>query len=133
MGHFKPEFINRLDDTMVFKPLTKEDLVKIAELELKKLYKRTGDQYEGMTVDLTEEFKKKLLEEGYDPEFGARPLRRAIARLVQGELSSSIMMKSPTPNEKVVLDVDANGKVVVNRAPEAASTPEEKTREAVTQ
>merc|ERR1712048_619796 len=105
----------------------------MGDLELKKLFSRVSEQYEGMTVELTEAMKRKVLDEGYDPEMGARPLRRAISRLVQDELSSSIMMRTPTPNEKVVLDGDADGKVVVNRTPEAASTPEEKTQEAVTQ
>merc|ERR1712048_1154860 len=122
MKFFKPEFINRLDDTIVFKPLDKPDLEKVSDLELQKLYKRIRKQYEGMTVELTKEFKEKLLKEGYAPKYGARPLRRAITRLVQDELSSSVMLIPPGVNETVVLDLGADGKIMVNRT---GAAPEE--------
>lgn len=122
--YFKPEFINRMDDTIVFRPISKEDLVQIAEVELKKLYARIAKQYEGMKVDLTDAFKKKLLDVGYNPEMGARPLRRAITTLVQDELSTSVMAHPPGPNELVIMDVGPDGKVIVER-PDGKSTERE--------
>merc|ERR1719401_3158166 len=77
---FRPEFINRLDDTIVFRPLVKENLQKIAQLEFNKVSKRVMQQFNA-TLTLTEKFQEKVLEDGFDPKMGARPLRRAVSKL----------------------------------------------------
>jgi ATP-dependent Clp protease ATP-binding subunit ClpC len=87
--HFRPEFLNRLDDLIVFKALTRENLQSIVEFELKKVFGRLSEQ--GLQLDLSDEAKEFLIDEGYNPEFGARPLRRAIERHVEDPLSEDIL------------------------------------------
>merc|ERR1719392_456567 len=73
---FRPEFLNRLDEIIVFKSLTKPEVGEIAELEFRKTFKLCAEK--GMTLSLTDRFKRKVVDEGFDPVYGARPLRRAI-------------------------------------------------------
>jgi ATP-dependent Clp protease ATP-binding subunit ClpC len=87
--HFRPEFLNRLDDLIVFRSLTRDDLQTIVDYELKKVFKRVTEQ--GLTLELTPDAKEFLITKGYDPEFGARPLRRAIERYVEDPLSEDIL------------------------------------------
>ena len=87
--YFRPEFLNRLDELIVFQSLTREDLDTIVEYELKKVFGRMTDQ--GLRLELTDEVKKFLIDKGYDLEFGARPLRRAIERYVEDPLSEDIL------------------------------------------
>ncbi len=87
--YFRPEFINRLDDVIVFRPLTQEDLVGIVEYEMKKVYDRVVEQ--GLTLELAESAKDFLIDKGYNPDFGARPLRRAIEQYVEDPLSEAIL------------------------------------------
>ncbi|MEM6334154.1 MAG: ATP-dependent Clp protease ATP-binding subunit, partial [Planctomycetota bacterium] len=87
--YFRPEFINRLDDTIVFRPLIKEDLVSIVEFELKKVFKRLEER--GMELAVDQPAKDFLIDKGYNPDFGARPLRRAIEQYVEDPLSESIL------------------------------------------
>jgi ATP-dependent Clp protease ATP-binding subunit ClpC len=110
---FRPEFINRLDDTIVFRPLTREEVRQIAELELKKVYNRFKDKTNA-TLEVTDEFKEKVLEEGFDPKFGARPLRRAISKLLEDELATSQLQEPASDDEVVVADIE-DGKVVIKR------------------
>mmetsp|Transcript_27991 Transcript_27991/g.45033 ORF Transcript_27991/g.45033 Transcript_27991/m.45033 type:complete len:917 (+) Transcript_27991:68-2818(+) len=110
---FRPEFINRLDDTIVFRPLTRDEVKEIAELELKKVYNRFKDKTNA-TLEVTDEFKEKVLEEGFDPKFGARPLRRAISKLLEDELATSQLQEPAEDNEVVVADIE-DGKVVIKR------------------
>ncbi|HVX86265.1 MAG TPA: ATP-dependent Clp protease ATP-binding subunit [Phycisphaerae bacterium] len=86
---FRPEFINRLDDTIIFRPLTKENLYNIIDIEVKKMSKRLNEQ--GIKLELTTEARDFLIEKGYNPDFGARPLRRAIEQNVEDALSESIL------------------------------------------
>ncbi|MHB1156615.1 MAG: ATP-dependent Clp protease ATP-binding subunit [Phycisphaerales bacterium] len=87
--YFRPEFINRLDDVIVFRPLTRVDLVGIVEYELKKVRKRLEEK--GLTIDLDDSAKDFLIGKGYNPDFGARPLRRAIEHHIEDALSESIL------------------------------------------
>src|SRR5262249_15432902 len=80
-GHFKPEFLNRVDDIIIFKPLGKEQLVKIIELRLEDLRRLLAERK--ISLELTDAAKDLLFSQGYDPNFGARPLKRAIQKLVQ--------------------------------------------------
>ncbi|MCP4455869.1 MAG: ATP-dependent Clp protease ATP-binding subunit [Planctomycetes bacterium] len=83
--HFRPEFINRLDETIVFRPLTRDDLTHIVEYELTKVFKRLVEH--GLHLELTDQAKEFLIDKGYNPEFGARPLRRAIEHYIEDPLS----------------------------------------------
>jgi ATP-dependent Clp protease ATP-binding subunit ClpC len=87
--HFRPEFLNRVDDTIVFKPLTREDLTAIVEYELNKVFKRLTEH--GLKLELTPASKEFLIEKGYNPEFGARPLRRAIEHYIEDPLSEAML------------------------------------------
>jgi ATP-dependent Clp protease ATP-binding subunit ClpC len=86
---FRPEFINRLDETIIFRPLTKENLYTIIDIEMKKMAKRLSEQ--GIKLELTLEARDLLIEKGYNPDFGARPLRRAIEHHIEDQLSESIL------------------------------------------
>ncbi|OHB61979.1 MAG: hypothetical protein A2167_06765 [Planctomycetes bacterium RBG_13_46_10] len=87
--HFRPEFLNRLDDVIVFHALTKEDLTTIVEYELNKVFKRLTKQ--GYHLETAAAAKEFLIEKGYSSEFGARPLRRAIERYIEDPLSENIL------------------------------------------
>jgi ATP-dependent Clp protease ATP-binding subunit ClpC len=97
--HFRPEFLNRLDDVIVFHALTREDLTTIVEYELKKVFKRLVKQ--GYRLDISQASKEFLIEKGYNPEFGARPLRRAIERYIEDALSENIL-KGELKNKNVI-------------------------------
>ncbi len=87
--HFRPEFLNRLDDVIVFHALTRHDLVTIVDYELNKVFKRLVKQ--GYRLDIADSAKEFLIDKGYNPEFGARPLRRAIERYIEDALSENIL------------------------------------------
>ncbi len=87
--YFRPEFINRLDDVIVFRPLTRDDLITIVEYELRKVRQRLSTQQ--IELDLEDSAKQFLIEKGYNPDFGARPLRRAIEHFVEDALSEAIL------------------------------------------
>jgi ATP-dependent Clp protease ATP-binding subunit ClpC len=86
---FKPEFLNRVDDIIVFKSLTKEDLIRIVELEIKDVEARLKDQ--NIELDLTQEAKDFLIEKGFDRNFGARPLKRTIQRFLEDPMAEEII------------------------------------------
>jgi ATP-dependent Clp protease ATP-binding subunit ClpC len=104
-GSFRPEFINRIDEIIVFRALTDEQLAHITQLLLDRLIRRLHAQ--GVEVEFTDEAVKLLAREGFDPEFGARPLRRTIQRRVENELSRLLLGGDVEPGDKVV--VDASG------------------------
>jgi len=110
---YKPEFLNRLDDVIVFKSLTKPEVSQIAELEFKKTFGRTAER--GIFLNMTEKFKVKVVDEGYNPTYGARPLRRAITRLVEDELAESFLKEPTTEGEHILMDVNADGEILVLR------------------
>jgi len=87
--HFRPEFLNRLDDTIVFRALTREDLQIIIDYEFAKVFKRLTEH--GLELELTEQAKEFLIDKGYSPEFGARPLRRAIEHYIEDPLSEAVL------------------------------------------
>ena len=88
---FKPEFLNRVDDTIVFKPLVKEDLTRIIDIEIALVSDRLKDQQ--ISLEVTQEAKDFLIEKGFDPVFGARPLKRTIQRFIEDPLASDIISK----------------------------------------
>ncbi len=87
--HFRPEFLNRVDDMIVFRALTKEDLKTIVDYELTKVFKRLTEH--GLKLELSDQAKEFLIEKGYSPEFGARPLRRAIEHYIEDPLSETML------------------------------------------
>jgi ATP-dependent Clp protease ATP-binding subunit ClpC len=103
---FKPEFLNRVDDTIVFRPLTKEDLEKIIELEIKDVESRLKDQH--ILIDLTKEAKDFLIERGFDKVFGARPLKRTIQRFLEDPLAEEIIKGSYKNGAKVRVTAKAD-------------------------
>jgi len=103
-GQFKPEFLNRVDDIVIFHPLGKEELVKIVELRLEDLRHMLTDRK--ITLELTDAAKELLFAEGYDANFGARPLKRAIQKLVQDPLAMKILDGEVLHGDQVVVDAD---------------------------
>jgi ATP-dependent Clp protease ATP-binding subunit ClpB len=109
-GHFKPEFLNRVDDIIVFTPLGKEQLVKIIDLRLEDLRRLLAERK--ISIELTDAAKELLFTEGYDPNFGARPLKRAIQKLIQDPLALKILDGEVLHGDHVVADVDKrSGKI----------------------
>ena len=103
---FKPEFLNRVDDTIVFRPLTKEDLEKIIELEIKDVESRLKDQK--ILIDMTKEAKDFLIERGFDKVFGARPLKRIIQRFLEDPLAEEIIKGNYKNGAKVRVTAKAD-------------------------
>ena len=103
---FRPEFLNRVDGVIVFRSLTKEEIKQIVELELDKLQKRLDEKE--IKLEVSEAAKELLAKEGYDPQFGARPLRRVIQRLVEDTLSEGLLAGEFKPGDTVVADVEGD-------------------------
>jgi ATP-dependent Clp protease ATP-binding subunit ClpB len=109
-AHFKPEFLNRVDDIIIFRPLGKEQLVKIVELRLEDLRRLLADRK--ISLELTDAARELLFTEGYDPNFGARPLKRAIQKLIQDPLALKILDGEVLHGDHAVVDADkAAGKM----------------------
>ncbi|GAB3271152.1 ATP-dependent Clp protease ATP-binding subunit [Arthrobacter pigmenti] len=105
--HFRPEFLNRVDDVVVFPQLTQDQIVEIVDMFVSKLEARLKDK--DMGIELTPAAKKLLATRGYDPAMGARPLRRTIQREVEDQLSEKILFGELKSGEVVVVDVDGEG------------------------
>jgi ATP-dependent Clp protease ATP-binding subunit ClpC len=129
-GSFRPEFINRIDEIIVFRALSEEQLLDITRLLLDRLNRRLRAQR--IEVEFSEGAVRLLAREGYDPEFGARPLRRTIQRLVENELSRMVLDGSVEPGDKAAVDVEDDQlrfEVEKGAAPELLREAEEKTPE----
>jgi ATP-dependent Clp protease ATP-binding subunit ClpB len=109
-AHFKPEFLNRVDDIIVFSPLGKDQLVKIIELRLEDLRRLLAERK--ISIELTDRAKEVLFTEGFDPNFGARPLKRAIQKLIQDPLALKILDGEVLHGDHIVVDGDKDGKMV---------------------
>jgi ATP-dependent Clp protease ATP-binding subunit ClpB len=105
--HFRPEFLNRVDDIIIFRPLGKEQLVKIVELRLEDLRRLLADRK--ISIELTDAAKELLFTQGYDPNFGARPLKRAIQKLIQDPLALKILDGEILHGDHIVVDADKKG------------------------
>jgi ATP-dependent Clp protease ATP-binding subunit ClpC len=112
---FRPEFLNRIDEIIVFQPLTKEDVLRIVDIMLKRLNKHLESQK--VSVAVTETAREFLAEEGYDPKFGARPLARAIRRHIENPLSSRIISGDFGPGDTVVVDRAEDGLTFMTTVP----------------
>jgi len=109
--YFRPEFLNRLDEIIVFRQLTKPEVKEIADLMLNEFFRRMLDK--NIVLSVTERFKDLLVQEGYNPSYGARPLRRAIMRLLEDSLAEEILTGKVREGASVQVDVDDDGKVKV--------------------
>merc|ERR1712025_427025 len=109
--YFRPEFLNRLDDIIVFRQLTKMEVKQIADIMLKDVIDRALEKE--IKLEVTERFKDRLVEEGFNPSFGARPLRRAIIRLVEDSVAERILTGDIKEGDSVILDVNAEGQITV--------------------
>ena len=98
---FTPEFLNRLDEQILFNPLTREDIEKIIDIELKELYERVSQA--GFTLKLSKKMKKFVADAGFDPQYGARPLKRAIQRYIEDPLAEKIISGEVKPGETIKL------------------------------
>jgi ATP-dependent Clp protease ATP-binding subunit ClpC len=120
--HFRPEFLNRIDEVITFHPLSKEEVKEIVDL----LMERVQDQLSarGLDVELTDALKGWLAEKGYDPQMGARPLRRTIQRELEDVLSERLLHDDFDQGALIVADVDTDADEVVFREVEAPSAPD---------
>ncbi len=124
---FRPEFLNRVDETIVFRNLTLEDVVQIVDLQLKEM-QGTLAEHE-LTVELTPAAKRWLAEQGYDPQFGARPLRRAIQRYVESPLSVSLLQAEFHTGDHILVDLVDDKLAFTRRADLVTSEVEAQTSE----
>ncbi|WP_348666149.1 ATP-dependent chaperone ClpB [Arsenophonus symbiont of Ornithomya chloropus] len=108
---FRPEFINRIDEVVVFHPLNKTQIKNIAKIQLSRLYKRLEEQ--GYKIIITEKVLEKLAEIGFDPVFGARPLKRAIQHKIENMLAEKVLSNTLLPGKVITLDVEENSIIVL--------------------
>ena len=106
-NYFRPEFLNRLDEIIVFRQLNKIEVTQIAEIMLKEVFGRLTEK--GIVLEVTDRFKDRLITEGYSPSYGARPLRRAIMRLLEDSLAEEILSGRIKDGDTALVDVDENG------------------------
>ena len=109
---FRPEFLNRVDETIIFNELSKEELLQIVDLMLNEIVVELAER--NIHVSFSEDVKKYILEKGYDPKYGARPLRRAIQKYVENELAEGILRDEILPNEETIL-ILSNDKVIIKQ------------------
>ena len=110
-GHFRPEFLNRLDEIILFKPLTKDNIGNIIHLMVADVNNRLEDRE--LSISLTKDAEQYIVEHGYDPVYGARPLKRLVQRHVETLLARKIIADEVEPGTTLTVDVDENGNYVV--------------------
>ncbi|MCO5184302.1 MAG: AAA family ATPase [Anaerolineae bacterium] len=115
---FRPEFINRVDEIIIFEPLSQEDMVEIVELQLQEIRTRLAEH--NLTVNLTLAAKEWLAKQGYDKDFGARPMKRAMQRYVESPLSVKMLKGDVKPGDIVVVDVEDGELIFTKQVEEAA-------------
>lgn len=125
---FRPEFLNRIDEVIVFHHLKKDEILQIADIYLKRVNKSAEDL--GITIELSEAVKNLLVEKGYDPNLGARPLRRAVQRFIEDPLSEQLLMSTFHGGDHIIADVDEDGNVIFRKSD--APPPGDKEEELVT-
>jgi ATP-dependent Clp protease ATP-binding subunit ClpB len=105
--HFRPEFLNRVDDVIIFQSLDEEDLARIVDIQLTRLEKRLAQQQ--LTLDVDKAAKNLLAKEGYDPQFGARPLKRAIQEQLLNPLSMRLLEGEFKPGDRIKVSARDGG------------------------
>ncbi|KRH97185.1 ATP-dependent Clp protease ATP-binding subunit [Cylindrospermopsis sp. CR12] len=113
-SYFRPEFLNRVDEIIVFSQLNKDEVKEISQIMLEEVAKRL--QEKGIKLEVTEAFKDLVVTEGYDPSYGARPLRRAIMRLLEDSLAEAMLSGEIREGDQAIVDVDDDGLVKVKKA-----------------
>jgi ATP-dependent Clp protease ATP-binding subunit ClpC len=111
--YFRPEFLNRLDEIIVFRQLSRDEVKEIAEIMLKEVFSRMSEK--GIHLSVTEGFKERLVEEGYNPSYGARPLRRAVMRLLEDSLAEEFLSGRIGEGDSAVVDVNDSKQVVIRK------------------
>jgi ATP-dependent Clp protease ATP-binding subunit ClpC len=109
--YFRPEFLNRLDEMIVFRQLTKLEVKDIADIMLKEVFERL--KAKEIELQVTERFRDRVVDEGYNPAYGARPLRRAIMRLLEDSMAEKMLSAEIKEGDSVIIDVDSDGNVIV--------------------
>jgi ATP-dependent Clp protease ATP-binding subunit ClpC len=113
-AYFRPEFLNRVDEIIVFTQLGKDEVKRIADIMLREVANRL--QEKGITLEATESFKDLVVREGYNPSYGARPLRRAITRLLEDSLAEALLAGEIVSGDKAIVDIDDDHQVKVRKA-----------------
>ena len=114
--HFRPEFLNRVDDIVIFHPLSEAEIGRIIDLQLRKLDRLLADRK--LALEITPEARRAIATEGYDPAFGARPLKRAIQRLLQNPLALAVLEGRFTEGDRIVADLGTGGELTFHKAGE---------------
>jgi ATP-dependent Clp protease ATP-binding subunit ClpC len=112
--YFRPEFLNRLDEIIVFRQLSRDEVKQVADILLSQVMAHITERQIGLKV--TEAMKERLITEGYDPSYGARPLRRAISRLIEDNLAEAMLEGRINDGDTAIVDLDEDGRAVVKRA-----------------
>ena len=110
---FRPEFINRIDEIIVFQHLTRDEILEIADLYMKRVNEQAKEM--GITIQLSEKVKDILVDKGYDPNLGARPLRRAVQRFIEDPLSEELLLSRFQEGDTVLADADEDGNIIFKR------------------
>jgi ATP-dependent Clp protease ATP-binding subunit ClpB len=120
-AEFRPEFLNRVDDIVVFRPLGRADLGRIVEIQLDRLRKLMAERQ--MTIELSEDAREAVADAGYDPVYGARPLKRALQRMIQDPLATRVLQGELHPGDHIVVDEgkDGNLRFTKGKAPNGAA------------
>ncbi|MEB3350608.1 MAG: ATP-dependent Clp protease ATP-binding subunit [Cyanobacteriota bacterium] len=120
--YFRPEFLNRLDEIIVFRQLSRDEVKEIAEIMLKEVFGRMLEK--GIHLSVTDGFKERLVEEGYNPSYGARPLRRAVMRLLEDSLAEEFLSGRLGEGDAALVDVDDSKQVVIRKQTATPALPE---------
>ncbi len=120
---FRPEFLNRVDEVIVFHQLTREEIHQIVDLHVGRVQKQLAHQ--GMHLSITDAVRELIATEGYDPHFGARPIRRAVQRLIEDPLSEEVLLGRFGDGDQILVECDEDNHVHFGRgvAPEQTSEP----------
>jgi ATP-dependent Clp protease ATP-binding subunit ClpB len=117
-NHFRPEFLNRVDEIVVFRPLSRADLGAIVDLQLQALERTLEKRH--LRIELSPAARELLANQGYDPVYGARPLKRAIQRELQNPIALEVLEGRFQDNDTIVVDADGKGKLAFKRRTAAA-------------
>jgi ATP-dependent Clp protease ATP-binding subunit ClpC len=120
--YFRPEFLNRLDEIIVFRQLSRDEVKEIAEIMLKEVFSRMEEK--GIHLSVTDAFKERLVEEGYNPSYGARPLRRAVMRLLEDSLAEEFLSGRISEGDSALVDVNESKQVVIRKGTATPALPE---------
>jgi ATP-dependent Clp protease ATP-binding subunit ClpB len=117
--HFRPEFLNRIDDVIIFHALDMQHIKRIIEIQLRRLAKMIGDR--GLSIDISDRAKEQIAKEGYDPAFGARPLKRSLQKLIIDPLALKLLEGKFKTGDAVFVTLGENGQVELSLEPEPAT------------